>query len=265
MKVVFASDLHADFNQPKIEWPAGDVCVIGGDTGNSIGTELKVLGKLAKKYRHVVTTDGNHTHYSNAPQKRTVEETIRRIRAQLPANVHFLGHGNPSVEIEGVWFVGCMGWYSFDVVGDVETNKQRWRRVMNDCRWIGFDEIEQRQPWDRARDDADLVRDTLRDIKAKAGATLPPIVVMTHTAPHRDMITWKDHDPEWNASNPFYVNSHMQAVLESPDAQGVTIWVNGHTHHRREKMINGIYCICNPRGYPSENPGWEPVVLPVIL
>lgn len=268
MKVAFVSDLHVDFSQPKIHWGdvRADVLVIAGDVANNIGEELKVYRRAAKFFPHVVITDGNHLHYSNANQKRTVEDTIASLAKQLPDNVHMLGHHKPRIELDGVHFVGCNGWYSFDVDGgDPIANRVRWMEEMNDCRNIGFDKIEQMPVWDRAVADAELVHKALTEIRDEdAALTVPkPIVVLTHTAPHRDMVAWKD-DLSWNRSNAFYVNSHMQKVLESPVGQQVTIWANGHTHHPKDMQVGRVYCICNPRGYPGQNPRWAPAVIPII-
>jgi hypothetical protein len=264
MNICYASDLHADHNQLPIEWPDADVLVIGGDTANSIGNVLKVARKAAKKFAHVVLVDGNHEHYSNAPQGRTVEATIASLATQLPENVHMLGHHRPRVTIDGVHFIGCNGWYSFDAMGDPIENRTIWRETMNDNRWIGFDAIEQTPPWDRAVNDAALMERTLREIADEEdGQVASPIVAVTHTAPHREMVAWRT-SPVWNRSNSFYVNLHMEKVLVSPLGQRVTHWYNGHTHHRKDHMVGSVYCICNPRGYPGENPGWEPVVIPII-
>ena len=34
-------------------------------------------------------------------------------------------------------------------------------------------------------------------------------------------------------------------------------WIYGHTHLETEHQINGVKCICNPMGYPSENGNGE--------
>lgn len=260
MKIAFASDLHADFAQIRVDWSKveADVLVIGGDSGNTIGTTVKTITKAAKHFRYVVFVDGNHEHYSNAPQRRTVEQTIDRIRAQVPENAFMLGHHQPHVEIDGVHFVGCNGWYSFDCVGDPIANRLMWRERMNDNRWIGFDEIPQAMPWDRAVDDAYLMWETIGAIKHDG----KPIVALTHTAPHRDMVHWSATNIEWNASNALYVNSHMQRALDD-HVGSITVWYNGHTHVRSERTINGVYHIANPRGYPRENPGWSPAVIDI--
>ena len=43
--------------------------------------------------------------------------------------------------------------------------------------------------------------------------------------------------------------------------ENIMMWVNGHTHLSKYMDINGTACICNPRGYPNENPRWKPLVI----
>ena len=256
MKIVISSDLHCDFSQPPINWPEGDILVIAGDTANTIGDELKLLHKVSELYQHVITVDGNHTHYANRSQKRTIEQTLVAIMDQLPPNVHLLGHHNPHVECGGIHFVGCNGWYSFDMTGDPVINRILWKQEINDCHKIGLDVISQIPIWDRAVNDAELMREAINQITDDK-----PIVAVTHTAPHRYMVKWAE-DIFWNRLNSFYVNSHMQKVLEN-EGQRVSYWINGHTHHALELMVGQVSCISKPRGYPSENPSWKPRVVTI--
>lgn len=256
MQIVIISDLHVDSGWPTISWPEGDVLIIAGDTANSVRTTLAFIDDAATRYKHVITTDGNHEHYGNAMAGRTVEDTIKLLCDNLPDNVHFLGHHQPLVTLDGVNFVGCNGWYSFDAGGgDPIFNRTKWKNWMNDNSAIGFETIEQRAVWDRAEDDAALM---MRTIEGLTG----PTVAVTHTAPHRDMVEWTGNHG-WDSNNSFFVNTHMQKVLEA-HGDKIDIWINGHSHYPRDKMINGVYCIANPLGYSNERTGrWEPVVVEV--
>lgn len=257
MKICFVSDLHQDIgHQPLIKWPEADVLVVAGDTANSLGEVVKFFQKLQRKspYPHVLTVDGNHEHYSNAPTERTVEETRSRLVELLPPSVTFLP-AHDSVKIGDLHFVGRNGWYSFDYAGDPIANRAIWREEMNDCKWIGFDKLLQPPPWELAEQDAMIVTAEIASIIAREPDA--KIIVITHTAPHRDLI---NSDPRFLRTNAFYVNTWMQRVLED-FGSNIVLWQYGHTHFRTEKMINGVYCIANPRGYPSENPSWEPIVI----
>lgn len=257
MKICLASDLHQDIGQqPLIKWPEADVLVVAGDTANSLGEVVKFFDKLQRKssYQHILTVDGNHENYSNAPTGRTVADTRQRLLELLPEGVTFLP-AHAFVKIGDLHFVGRNGWYSFDYAGDPIANRAIWREEMNDCKWIGFDKLLQPPPWELAEQDARDIHDIIAGIVAEDGKA--KIVVVTHTAPHRDLV---NSDPRFLRTNAFYVNTRMQQVLED-FGSNIILWQYGHTHFRTEKMINGVYCIANPRGYPSENPSWEPVVI----
>lgn len=265
MKICFVSDLHVDHNSGRIRWkdyPA-DLLIVAGDTSNSIGDTITTLKRASPHYPRIIVVDGNHEHYANAKQMRFVDETIERLRELAPSNVTFL-NGDSVEKIGGFYFVGANGWFSVDCVGDPDANKATFYdngKPPNDNYNIGFmetwgrSEWFQRQPWERAEDDA-------ANIRARIEETLlddpeARFIVVTHTAPHRDMVGWSPKDMMWNA---FYVNSHMTRVMEDL-GEHIHVWHHGHTHYRKEKTINGIYVIANPRGRYPENPGWEPVVI----
>ncbi len=263
MQIVVCSDLHSDYARTKIVWPEADVAVIAGDVANTIGLTIKTLTRAAKIYPRIIYVPGNHEHYSNASQKRTVDETEARLRALMPQNVTMLGAHHPIETIDGVHFVGACGWYSADAAGDPDSNKMIWPFVdqggINDDLNIGFRQMNQPMPWDRAKMDADLIRATLDGLTDNL-----PVVCVTHMLPHRAMADYEVADFQHNLRNAFYVNTHLESVL-ADHADRITMWINGHCHTRKEKMINGVYCVSNPRGYGmhDENSGWFPVVMDV--
>jgi Icc-related predicted phosphoesterase len=262
MKICFVSDLHADIgSQPSIQWPDADVLIIAGDTANSLGEIDNFFRKNSRKWTFpdVVTVDGNHEHYSNAPQRRTVAQTNDRLAELLPQGVHFLPSMG-AVKIGDYYFIGRNSWYSFDSSGDPINNRAIWRQEMNDDKWIGFYKLDedqnfQPQPWELAERHAFEIRQLIVDtIEADPAAMF---VVVTHTAPHREMLIQR---PEYLRTNPFYVNTRMEQVM-TDFSERIVVWAHGHTHHRSEKTLNDVYVVANPRGYPGENRGWEPVVI----
>ena len=255
-KICVASDLHYDIpGQDPVAWPQPgevDVVVIAGDTANDIGTAVKALRKISRRTAApVLWVDGNHEHYSNAPQGRTVARTMQRLAELCPESCIFLpAHG--VVTIAGLRFVGRNGWYDGRSPRGIEREERYWREAMNDDRWIGFTAMEQPKPWDLARRDADDLDALLRD---SPGTT----VVVTHTSPHRSTLS---RALEHLSTNPFYVNTHMERVLWSHGGK-VPLWIHGHTHLTGMSDVEGTTVVRNPRGYPRENPRWQPVVLEV--
>ena len=75
MKYSLISDLHIDFPQLKTPYNLLEKnVIIAGDTSNGLlGT--KFINKLKNKGFDVFAIDGNHEHYSNLNQQRTVATT----------------------------------------------------------------------------------------------------------------------------------------------------------------------------------------------
>jgi Icc-related predicted phosphoesterase len=263
MKICFVSDLHCDVgSQPSIQWPEADVLVIAGDTANSIGEVDKFLRKLVKKniFEHIFFVDGNHEHYSNGPQGRSLGETLNRIEALAPANTTCLSLTD-AVSHGGLYFVGRNGWYSMDASGDPMSNRTRWRERMNDNRWIGFDKIidgeVQPQPWELAELHAREIEDMIDKVVEQD--SVARFVVVTHTAPTRATLSTRT---EHLLDNAFYANLYMEKVI-AKHCERIAVWAHGHTHYRQDKVVDGVYVIVNPRGYPGENSSWEPIVLDI--
>jgi len=264
MDIVFSSDLHVDHPQLKIEWPSADVCVVGGDIANDIGTVLKTLRKLSARYRDVVFIAGNHEHYSNSPKKvsrrRTVQETETAIRWQLPANVHFLTHDHPRVDIGGLHFIGMTGWYTCDLdepgreINAEEMYAFMDKMLFNDARNVGFTPRGSEHPWDLGRRDAAIMRQQIMAIDDDL-----PIVVVTHMPPRSDWVRWTGVEAK-DATNLFYVNTSMSRVIDDLGDR-ISLWYCGHVHHCKEVRIGRMIGLLNPRGYPGQNGHWEPVVV----
>ena len=256
MKLCFVSDLHIDIaGQPKIVWPEADALFVAGDTSDGRIETRALIEEVARIYPRVFFVDGNHDNYSNGAE--TVADTVAFFRDLSIGNATFLGGEDEAIPFDDLYVVGRNGWYSFDSMGDPIRNREEWKTATNDCDAIGFDRVAQKQPWELAREHADEIRAMIeRTIEADAGARF---AVMTHSAPHIDMIY---NDPKYMFSNPFYVNMHMAPILARYGSR-IAVWQHGHTHNRRERIINGAYVIANPRGRLSENPSWEPVVIDI--
>ncbi len=246
-------------NNSFIKWdkyPA-DVLIIAGDTANSIGQASKAINNISKHYDNIVVVPGNHEHYANSNQKRTVQDASGRFSELLNNNVSYLPNG--PVKIGDIWFVGNNGWYSFDYNGDPSHNKAVYMgkdSVMNDNHNIGFSALDQLPPWELAIREYDELNGHVKDITESDNNA--KIMVVTHTAPLRQSLSEK---PEHLVYNPFYANLHMSKIMDDYP-NNIIGWAHGHTHYRSMKYYNnGIPIIVNPRGYQNQNTNWEPVVL----
>jgi predicted phosphodiesterase len=234
-KFSLLSDLHVDHPQPKT--PYADLeewVIVAGDTSNGLlGT--KFLNKLKNKGHKVFAVDGNHEHYSNRTQGRTPAQTEAQFYAGIEQN-------NIVPVAEGLTIIGCNGWYLVD-------DEALWDNYMNDRRngdltaaFVNLKALEQ----------ANFVREALLSTEGK-------VIVVTHTAPCLDTL-----NPEYDGhySNKWYWNPLMHP-LPNEFADKIAVWVHGHTHAPADKIVGGVRVVCNPRGYPSENPGWKPLTIEI--
>lgn len=237
MKFSLISDMHVDYPQLKTPYDLLEkTVVVAGDTANGL-EGLKFLQKLRNKGFNVVAVDGNHEHYANASQQRDVEETTARFREAFPSLVVDAETGTP--------FVCRNGWYP---VSDHST----WYKSMNDSRKCNLDSSEVNR---RAKRDAEIIEQVLwdwRNLQIKG-------IVVTHTAPCEETLNPAyDGDP----SNEYYWNPFMRPLL-SEFSDVILVWCHGHTHAKNEAIVDGTRVICNPRGYPGENPDWAPLTVEV--
>lgn len=228
------SDMHVNHPQPKTPYDLLEQNVIvAGDTANGLDG-LKFLEKLRNKGFTVFAVDGNHEHYSNVTMNRTPRETTDRFIVD-----------NPRVtDVDDVLSVVCInGWYPV-------ADRYDWYGWMNDGRYIhGPDKILAQHAANLlAVDDFEFLKDTIGANPERK------YVVVTHTAPCEETL-----NPQFKGhySNEWYWNPRMKEIIETYSRQ-ILIWNHGHTHAPAEAVINGVRVVCNPRGYPGENPDWKP-------
>ena len=230
-KFSLVSDLHVDFPQPKIP-PLEKNVIVAGDTSNGL-VGLRYLAKLKMKGHQVFAVDGNHEHYTNQSQGRTIRETEGQFYSLLDQNC--------KVEVQpGLTILGCNGWYP------VESN-YLWRGSMNDHR-VGTQADVNTQYLLHAN----WLAAELRALEGRA-------IVVTHTAPCLETL-----NPAYDGhySNQWYWSPLMnQTMIRFADK--IAVWCHGHTHAPADKIIHGVRVVCNPRGYPGENPGWAPMTLEI--
>lgn len=235
MKFSLVSDLHADFPQPPTPYESfEEVIVVAGDTTNGLDG-LRFLNKLRRKGHHVIACDGNHEHYSNLSQGRDVNETATRFREE------FWGRD----QVEDVPFVCRNGWYPV-------TDEALWRSYMNDSARcvLSATDVNVLAINHAAHVEAELLEWRNHQYRG---------VVVTHTAPCEDTL-----DPKYRGafSNEWYWNPNMRRLL-TEYADVIRVWCHGHTHAKNEAVVDGVRVVCNPRGYPGENPVWEPWTIEV--
>lgn len=230
------SDLHLDFPHPKT--PAMEQFVIvAGDCANGL-LGLKYLSKLKRKGHTVFAVDGNHEHYANRAQGRTIADTEKAFYAGLDQALFY------DVPDEPLRIIGCNGWYNVE-------DERHWLGYMNDGRNCAADAVMVNE---KAREQALWMEAQLAMVPTGTRA-----IVVTHTAPCEESL-----DPKYEGSsgNDYYVNKLMTPLLAG-FREKIAIWHHGHTHAAVDVVKDGVRIVTNPRGYPSENPSWHPLTVEV--
>ena len=237
MRFSLVSDMHVDHSQPKTPYDKLEKNVIvAGDTANGL-LGMKFLNKMRNKGFDVFAIDGNHEHYCNLSQGRTVPETINAFRKE-----------NPNIwDFDGIPVVGCNGWY-------LVNNASLWYGYMNDGPNIigGYKELAAAKINSYAFQDYEFLGEFLKNTPDKC-------IVVTHTAPCMETL---NKEYEGHYSNEWYYNPLMYRLLEKYKDK-ILCWCHGHSHASADQIVEGVRVIANPRGYPGEVPNWQPLMVEV--
>ena len=187
---------------------------------------------------------GNHEHYRGF-----LPETVAEARQLAPAyGITLLEDG--AAVIAGVRFLGCTLWTDYALDGRQDAAMAAARHGLNDHRMIGWS----KQPWQRFRPEEALAvhrasRRFLADIMAEPFAG--PTVIVTHHAPHPGSV-----HPRYtgDALNPAFASDLSELIAAGRPA----LWVHGHVHSSFDYRVDQTRVACNPHGYGSENPVFDP-------
>ena len=226
----------------------GDVLIVAGDIGHDNKQNIQFL-KIFQKlyYKHIVCVLGNHDYYLNnrIAQDDYDENSFNRakeMRELINAEDNMYCLDGSVIEIDGIKFGGCDSSYSnaflleyFPLAADhYKSNNVMWKNCINDYQMMFNVEYY----------------DTIYKLE------LPKI-----EAVHKKCDVMITH------VNPSFLNEHIAQPYRGHQSSmfftfdghrfmqdgSMKYWVFGHTHDRLEYTHNGVKCICNPFGYPSES------------
>ena len=238
MKLWIGSDLHLEFDYPRLDAYFGDikpdkdaVLILAGDICTPKLFD-RVLPRLCALFAHVVAVLGNHDVYGMDPN-----EAVAGVQALALPNLHLLHRS--SATLNGLTFAGCMLWPD-----PLSCPYPNWTK--------GMDFHAMRRPQDWIRREHLLDMDWLTKESEKP-AFLRPEILVTHFVPHMRGIAPKYlHDPgNW------YFHVPADKIV---DKLNPALIVCGHTHtpadadlpREKEDLRSVTRLLCNPRGYPSE-------------
>ncbi|HXM18340.1 MAG TPA: metallophosphoesterase [Candidatus Tumulicola sp.] len=230
MRLHVMSDLHLEKAPIEPFSVRGDVLVLAGDIDTRPGS-LRDFLKTFPGDLPVITILGNHEFDCRVFSE--VLPMYREALAPLP-NVHLLE--NQSVEVGGVTFLGCTLWS--DMARGAEAPA-----IARLLQYFEMKEITVPDLMDYHQHSVDWLRASYP--KGKRA------VVVTHMAP-----SLRSVKPRY-AGSP--INGFFASDLEPLIAElGPPLWIHGHMHDAMDYEVGATRIVCNPRGYPEENPRWTP-------
>jgi predicted phosphodiesterase len=234
-RIQILSDLHFEFDRDGGEAFArsvpvdGEVLVLGGDLIplREESSVRRAFSWFCDRFAHVIFVPGNHEYY------RTLPVNAEALLAACTRGIHNLHVLNPGVvNIDGTRFVGATLWFP-DTPDEI-----LYRASLNDFRMIvNF------MPW---------VHDTHKEhLEFLKTHVCPGDIVVTHHLPHPQSVS-----PQYarSALNRFYVAEDAAELVER---SGARLWIHGHTHVPCNYVVGETRVVCNPRGYPGENNGFD--------
>ncbi len=145
-------------------------------------------------------------------------------------------------DVAGLRFVGGTLWADGALAGDAATPELPTGEPIR----VG----SSRRPITGA-DEECLHQQTLRLIRKVTAEDGPPLVVVTHHAPH-PLCLPEAHRCGWAAGN---AASDLSALT---DSGRIAVWVHGHVHHSVDLVRpGGTRIVCNPAGPGFTNPSFR--------
>ncbi|WP_457091125.1 metallophosphoesterase [Microvirga sp. P5_D2] len=262
MRLWILSDLHLEgFSIDIIAVPDADVAVVAGDVDKPIWKAIQWLDEKIAPHMPVIYVPGNHEYYGGSYEGSTKRGLSAAAASQ---GVHMLH--DSEVRIGDVRFVGGTLWTDYALGAESRPGRQRDLDIahsMNACGSMLRDHtaillddgaLERFQP-EHARAAHKRTRSYLEAVLADGFPG--PTVVVTHHAPHPGSIDRQFYGSVLNAA---FSTDLSELIRDTRPA----MWVHGHMHASAQYVVEETLIVCNPRGYGTENPAFNPgLVVPV--
>lgn len=266
MKIDILSDVHFDYYFHHQKWKKdeviefykkiidleniGDVLVIAGDVGHYNDQNIRILKILKQFYKNIICVLGNHDYYLVGKENKSLFkdsfERVENMRELINAQDGIYCLNGDIVEIDGVKFGGCDGWYNDGYFArqyptgffPKKSTNQQWKNCMNDANFIvgieNFDDI------------FEIERPKIEAVYKKCD------VMITHINPSakNEHISVRYQN---SSSNVFFCFEGEKYLKNG----SMKYWLFGHTHEEVNYIEYNVQCICQPLGYPSESGNGE--------
>jgi predicted phosphodiesterase len=239
VRVFALSDVHIDYDV-NAKWVANlsvaeyrdDALILAGDVTDSRPLLEWCLGALAKRFKKVLFTPGNHDLWVIREDR---EKNSLQKFDDVCAAVESSGASMQAFRERGMSIIPLLAWYDYSFGEPSEGLRSLWMDY-HACRWpSGYTEKDVAAHFAAFNDKQVSV----------AGDT---VITYSHFLPRIDLM------PGFSPS----VNNLLYPVLGSARLESQlrklnpSIHVYGHSHINRHVKIDGVSYINNALGYPSE-------------
>ena len=244
MQFDLISDLHVEHwpEDKQIQWAGlgtSLIAVIAGDVSRDLTLAYKTIVNISQHYRHVIYLDGNHEHAGRGAinsRRADIAEMFRKYK-----NITYLFRD--SVVLDDTAFIGCNGWYSYDLCEPMMSKQECFHRLVDS----GKDQDLLFEQWEMAMEDAEHM--SRRISMCTKDPSIKKIVLVTHTIPNNKLAMMPD-------SNSIHTmgeqgSTFLESVTAHDTNNKTKVWAFGHLHVPMDRMIDGIRYVSNPRGIPA--------------
>lgn len=240
-----------------------DTLIIAGDIGHRFEQDSYFLTVLQNHYKHIIITTGNHDRYlcTTSIRARYAHNSFAREQELkdfcASSGIHFLD--GSSITINNTTFAGApMSWdkthYELLCESPVSDHEvvSFYKRYLNDYKYTscGTPPYTIPAPYGSLIYCGDF--DPLAYFQSQYQSLLAidsADVVVSHYAPLLHPSMPEQYKDDLGTSFYYFNGSAIIQKLQP------TAWVFGHTHSRAHDIVDSTHYLCNPIGYPRENPG----------
>lgn len=252
MRLWIFSDLHVDIGGPWTHAPVppADLAIVAGDVAEGLQRSLAWLADNVRPHMPVVFVAGNHEYY-----RKCLPQELNAGRATaVRAGIDLLE--NDTVLIEDIAVSGCTLWtdYELDGLATRETAMREALMSLSDHRLIR---------WTQGPGTKLFRPEEARSLHVGSRRFLEEALRPATDGPPRAHVVVTHHAPSAGSVAPRFVGNPLNAAFASglDDLIGAgqpSLWVHGHTHTSFDYRLGETRVLCNPRGYPGENPDFHP-------
>lgn len=257
MRVFATSDLHVDFEANRLVLEqlsdvefCQDVLIVAGDIAHRMSLIEEALCLLKGKFREVFYVPGNHELWVRGEAGDSLEKFQRILELCESLDVR-----TKPLRLDDCCIVPLFSWYhpSFDAADRVEEGMLEGWGDFRYCKWP--EEIES-----QCRFFSHLNEPHIRSVRENEPSAKVEVISFSHFLPRPELLP--DVDFLWFKGLPRVAGCH--SIEKQIRDLGADVHVFGHSHIRRDLVIDGVRYVQHHLGYPRERRGREFVLKEIV-